>query len=276
MKFVCSCLISWMDKKKRSAVEEDTPPDVEMQCEMVRKPPKPRCQTCKLGLMTCWKHMVPCSKPAFIACNFCSMFTSGDCQNKICCEGAARRIDHVEEKLKEWLASASNVSSACAARAMNDVPVVRPVLPLPMLSVSKPFQPMTAGDSARCAKSLPTSSASNVNHTCARALVPDVNPMLPSASKSRKSLAAGSTSRCVPLPLPLSSVSNVNHTCAPRVLKTAPAVLLTLGASKSPLIAARCVQLPLPISALMPIPLSSVSVANSSHTGRRAEYESPN
>ena len=96
----CHCLLALMEKKRRSVVEVNVPPSVDFRCQIPTKPPKPRCQTCKLGLTTCWNHMVPCCKPAWSACHFCSRFIchSDVCQEKICCDGKATRIAKLEKE----------------------------------------------------------------------------------------------------------------------------------------------------------------------------------
>ena len=59
-KFVCCPKII-----PRVAKEEVKPPIVVEKCEMPMKPPKPRCDICKTGLMTCEKHMVKCASLPF-------------------------------------------------------------------------------------------------------------------------------------------------------------------------------------------------------------------
>src|SRR5690349_8450743 len=50
--FACRCLLACMEKKRRPVAEGNVPPSADFRCEMTTKPPKPRCQTCKLGLIT--------------------------------------------------------------------------------------------------------------------------------------------------------------------------------------------------------------------------------
>ena len=93
--FVCNCPIAQTSRKSRSVVQEICPKTLVMKCQMSTKPPKPRCQVCKLNLVTCEKHMGICSRPAFTACPFCLRFNcnTGECAEKICCDAAAKRIE---------------------------------------------------------------------------------------------------------------------------------------------------------------------------------------
>ena len=83
---------------------------------MHTKPLKPRCQTCKLGLIICVDHQIQCRNSAFSACNFCRRYRceTGACKTKICCEGAAARVSEVESQLRA--VKARSGSSASVSR----------------------------------------------------------------------------------------------------------------------------------------------------------------
>ena len=84
---------------------------------MPTKPPKPRCQTCKLGLIICVDHQLQCRNSAFSACNFCLRYRceTGACKTKICCEGAAARVREVAQ-VESQLQADRRGSSALVSR----------------------------------------------------------------------------------------------------------------------------------------------------------------
>jgi hypothetical protein len=120
---VCWCTDACLAKKKPKPAE--TRPLVLVErCDMPTQPPKPRCQTCKLGLENCPFHSIPCKNAAFGACNFCSRYNceTGGCKTKICCIGAENRLKELELLLKNDPAAV--------------VPI--PVMPVPALLPATP------------------------------------------------------------------------------------------------------------------------------------------
>ena len=106
-----------MSTRKPRQIVNDSRPKVSVErCQIPTKPPKPRCQTCKLGLIICVDHQIQCRNSAFSACNFCLRYRceTGACKTKICCEDAAARVTEVaelESQLRALQAARSGISA---------------------------------------------------------------------------------------------------------------------------------------------------------------------
>ena len=139
-------------------------------CQMPRKPPKPRCEICKSGVMTCEKHMMSCGKVAFDACSFCLQFNceTGGCEKRICCQGLRDEFVRQHEAAVKATAARAAALAESSSMSLSTVPSsnVPATVPVPAASLLL-LNPSTAQSAVTGVPKVLGSSLSDHSHVCA-------------------------------------------------------------------------------------------------------------
>jgi hypothetical protein len=201
------CCELWLSTRKPRKIVNESRPKVSVErCQMPTKPPKPRCRTCKLGLIICVDHQTQCRNPAFSACNFCLRYCceTGDCKTKICCVSAAARVKEVAEGKSQLRAvQADRCESTPVARlslkaVRDDVAV--PVMPSPADAPALPLidAPAKVRSPADVAPLLPLLIDAPAGMPSTAVHAPALSLLIPVKMRSPAAIAP-----VLPLPMPL-------------------------------------------------------------------------